>query len=247
MTNNRLVEKFFTLAIRKKLFTNKYDLRFHLETVFKDVPLEKKRLIDIDGGNGIHSFYAACMGAKEVICLEPEAKGVVADSVSGFNRLQAHRLSDLVRLEQITFQRFAASTDKKFDVILLHNSINHLDEWACINLVSEKKARRTYLALFENFYRVSNPSAYLIICDCARRNLFGDLRLPNPAAPRIEWHKHHSPGLWAGLAAEVGYCQPNIRWTSFNSLGPIGKYLAGNKFASYFLLSHFRLQMQRGD
>lgn len=246
MRKNELVERFYTLAIQEKLFNKEFNLRFHLKTVFEEVPLENKRMLDIGGGNGICTFYAACMGAEEAICLEPEAEGVIANSVAGFHRLKAHGLSDRIRFEPITFQRFVVGTDRKFDVILLHNSINHLNEWACINLLKEEKSRQVYLDLFENFYRHSNPDACLIICDCARRNFYGDLGMRNPLVPMIEWHKHQSPKVWASLAAEVGYCRPKIRWTSFNSLGTLGRYLLGNKLAAYFLLSHFRLQMQRG-
>ena len=242
---NEIVERFYTLAVKEKLYANKSNLRHHLRMVFGGIPLENNRVLDIGGGNGICAFYAGCMGAEEAICLEPEADGVIADSVAGFQRMQACGLSDRVRFEPVTFQRFVMQEARKFDVILLYNSINHLDEWACINLLKEENARRAYRDLFEKIYNLSNHGASLIICDCARRNFYTDFGIRNPLAPMIEWHKHQSPKVWASLAAEVGFSRPKFSWNSFNSLGSLGRHLLGNKFAAYFLASHFRLEMHR--
>lgn len=246
MTRNMLIEEFYTQVIAEKLYSNKFNLRFLMESLFEGVPLQGKRVLDIGGGVGLCTFFAACSGAKEAICLEPEAAGASAGSRAGFNRLQARGLSNRIKLEPVAFEEYAMTVDRPFDVILLQASINHLDEWACINLLKEQRARQTYLDIFASFHRISNPGAYLIICDCARRNFFGDLGITSPFASSIEWHKHQSPDTWVQLAAEVGYTHAKNRWTSFNTLGRLGKWLLGNKLAAYFLMSEFRLQMQRG-
>lgn len=93
MPENDLIEKFYTLAVQERLWSNKFKLRFHLKMIFEGVTLKNKCMLDIGGGNGICTFYAACKGAEEAICLEPEVEGVIAGSVASFHRLQAHGLS----------------------------------------------------------------------------------------------------------------------------------------------------------
>jgi 2-polyprenyl-3-methyl-5-hydroxy-6-metoxy-1,4-benzoquinol methylase len=244
MKSSEINGRFFEVAVEEKCYTNESRLRFHLKALFEGVNFENKKMLDIGGGNGIYSFYAACMGAEEVVCLEPEAAGCSHGMIADFKRLQNRGLSDRVALEQKTFQQYA-STDKRFDIVLLYNSINHLDEEACINLLKEETGKMIYLDLFSRFYRLINPGGILIISDCSRHNLFAHLGIRNPLCKSIEWHKHHSPKTWAKLLAEVGFDKPEISWTSFNFLGPWGRRLLGNKAAAYFLLSHFCLKMTR--
>lgn len=108
-------------------------------------------------------------------------------------------------------------------------------------------ARATYLSLFRKLARLAKPGAKLIVCDCARRNLFADLGLRNPIVPKIEWHKHQSPELWARLLASAGFANPKIRWTSFNTFRRSGQLLLGNRVAAYCLTSTFCLSMERAS
>ena len=56
--------------------------------------------MDIGAGNGLFSFYAACMGAKDVLCLEPEAEGSRADVRTHFRKVLSHlSFLDQVKLE----------------------------------------------------------------------------------------------------------------------------------------------------
>ena len=149
-----------------------------------------------------------------------------------------------IRFEPLTFQAFE-SMGKQFDIILLHNSINHLDETACINLLNSEAAKAIYLNMFSKLSLLASGGATLIVCDCSRYNFFALLRIKNPFAPTIEWPKHQAPEIWVDLLSQVGFVNPRIRWTSFNTLRSPGKTLLGNKLVSYFFRSNFCFTMEK--
>ncbi len=115
-----------------------------MKTLFKKVTLENRRVLDIGGGGGLHSFYAACMGAKEIICLEPETEGSRSGMGAKFRKLSETLGDNQVRFEPVTFQAFEPAGEQ-FDIILLHKSINHLDETACINLLNSEVPKAIYM------------------------------------------------------------------------------------------------------
>ena len=134
---------------------------------------------------------------------------------------------------------------QSFDIVLLHNSINHLDEEACINLLKSSDAKARYDSIFSKLRQLGLPGSSLIIVDASRYNFFSLLHLKNPVARSIEWHKHQSPTVWARVLGEYGFSNPKIRWSSFNTFRELGRFFLGNRIASYFLTSHFVLQMRR--
>lgn len=201
-------------------------------------------MLDIGGGYGIHSFYAACKGAKHVTCLEPELAGSTKGTFDKFRKLSASLSLSNISFQPIRFQDFN-SDDQIFDIILLHNSINHLDEEACIKLQYDDDARNRYKFIFQKLSKISAQGAKLIIADCSRYNFFASLGIKNPFAATIEWYKHQSPEFWSGMLLKYGFINPKVRWTSFNNLRKVGRLLFGNRFTSYFLTSHFVLVMDR--
>ena len=243
---NKSLDEYFDFVTHHDLSTSSRDyLRFHLNYLFKNISFDKKTMLDIGGGYGLYSFYAACMGADEVICIEPEAAGSDPNVIKKFKILQSGlRTLDRVKLEVDTLQNFN-SNGKKFDIILLYNSINHLDEKACINLQHDTRAIETYMKIFQKLRDLANNRAKLIIADCSRYNFFNKFNIRNPFVPMIEWHKHQPPKYWAKLLFNVGFCNPKIRWTSFNQLYSLGRVLLGNKISSYFFDSHFCLTMEK--
>ena len=244
MSTKPSLEGYFSAVIEEGLYPNRGNLQFHLRTLFKDIALENRRVLDIGGGSGLHSFYAACMGAKEVVCLEPETEGSRSGMGAKFRKLNGMLGYDQVKFEPVTFQAFEPK-GKQFDIILLHNSINHLDETACINLLNDEAFKATYLNMCSKLSSFAGRGAKLIVCDCSRYNFFALLRIGNPFAPTIEWHKHQAPEVWVDLLSQVGFVNPRIRWTSFNTLRSPGKVLLGNKLLSYFLRSNFRFTMEK--
>lgn len=230
---------------QEKVYSNAKRLRAHMEFLFKGVCLKQRRMLDVGGGNGLHSFYAAAMGAEDVVCLEPEAAGSEEGEMnSAFHRLSASLpFGARVKLLPITFQEFESGKGV-YDIVLLHNSINHLDEDACIRLQDDTAAQESYRKLFRKMAEIMAPSSTLIVADCSRYNCFPLLGVKNPFAPQIEWDKHQSPTLWAKLLCEIGFRDPQVRWTAFNRLGRIGRLFLGHQLPAYFLISHFNLTMR---
>jgi len=231
-------------AIEERLYSTKGRLQFHTDALFGEIDFNNKTVLDIGGGTGLHSFYAAARGARKVVCLEPEADGSSAGVIEKIHRLKKLLERDNVEFKPLTLQAFEPEGET-FDVILLHSSINHLDETACINLLREPKFKAVYREVFSKIFSLSNKGAKLIVCDCSRYNLFALLKIRNPFAPTIEWHKHQAPEVWANLLAGVGFVNSRISWPSFNRLGNWGRVLFGNKFAAFFLASSFCLRMDK--
>ena len=218
--------------------------RFYLDHLFGGVDLTGKTMLDIGAGEGLYSFYAACMGASNVVSLEPEAAGSSTGTVEAFERTASLLGQKQVQFVPQPLQDYESS-DESFDVLLLHASINHLDEVACTRLHRDPEAQSVYLEIFDRLAALAKPGAKLIAVDCARRNLFADLKVTNPMAPTIEWHKHQSPELWSSLLARVGFANPTIRWSSFNTLRSFGRLVLGNRIAAYCLTSVFCLTMEK--
>jgi len=244
MRTEQDIDLYLKTMTKMGLKSTKNNLKFLMCTLFRDIDFKNKRVLDIGGGYGLYSFYASCSGAKKVVCLEPEAEGSSSGVTDKFHKLNKHLKRNNVVLKPLTLQAFETEGDT-FDVILLLDSINHLNETACVNLLKHSKSKAIYQEIFSKIYSLSGEGAKLIICDCSRYNFFALFKLRNPFAPTIDWHKHQSPALWAKLLREVGFINPKIRWSSFSRLRNWGKVLFGNKLMAYFLKSHFYLIMDK--
>jgi SAM-dependent methyltransferase len=239
------VNHFFDLMVRRKMYSKKANLKFYVNTLFENVDLAGKNVLDVGGGRGLLSFYAAVNGAQKVICLEPETDGSRNGMKQAFHDLLMEFPESLpVQLLPLTLQEYLLQADAgMFDVIIMHNSINHLNEKACIDLLKNEASYREYLAIFKDVFRIMKKGGVLIITDCSCKNFFNDLGLKNILAPTIEWHKHQQPGTWISLLKKAGFCSPEIEWLSFNRLGRPGRFLLGNSFVSYLTKSMFKVKM----
>jgi hypothetical protein len=226
------------------LFPSLHNLSWHLRSLFDGVPLAGRRMLDVGGGDGIHSFHAACEGAREVVCLEPEDDGSTAGARERFRRIGEEIGCGQVHLEPVTLQAYAPA-ESGFDVVLMHDSINHLDDWACEHLRGEERARDAYRQIFAKLASLCAPGATLIVCDCARRNFFGDLGLRSPFVPTVSWRKHQAPQTWEALLRQSGFVRSSLRWSTPNAFGPAGRVLLGHALPAYFFKSHFRMTLLR--
>jgi len=217
----------------------------YLRYLFDEVSFDQAAVLDIGAGIGLIGLYAACTGARRVVCLEPEAAGSNAGMTEEFEHLRAAiGMDDRGALCHEPFQTYDAK-GVAYDVLVLHNSINHLDEEACTRLKHDASARDSYRRLFEKLSDLARPGGWLIITDCSRYNLFGLLGRRSPFAPLITWRLHQSPSFWAGMLSQAGFGTSRIRWTSFNRLGSVGRFFLGNAVVAYLTTSRFCLTMRK--
>lgn len=239
------VQRYMDLVEKCGFYSSGENLRFYCEFIFDKVNFEGKKVLDIGGGSGLLSFWAACNGASSVVCLEPMLEGSSSRPAETFEQIQ-----EMANLRQVTllpkrFQDYHADFEE-FDIIVLDNSINHLDEIACTQLHEEDKlAVASYNEIFRKIAAIMQPSGILVITDCGRRNLFGDLRLPNPFAHTINWKLHQQPKLWQRMITKAGFSDSVIRWIPPNRSRRLGRILLSNRYASYLLNSHFCIRMKK--
>lgn len=234
---------FLETVTRNKLYGSQKNLDQYLGVLFGDLDFTGKSFLDIGGGTGVFTHYAALMGAKRAVCMEPEFDGSTSGVTQNFNKVRSELGFDSVaELDTRLLQDYDG---EPFDIVLSHNSINHLNEEACENIQVSSNAKQDYIALFENLYAFCEPGAKLIVCDCGRRNLFGDIGITNPFMKTIEWEKHQEPSVWGELLEQAGFKLDNIKWNTFNSLGKLGPPLLGHFIPSYMTLSHFRMYLHK--
>jgi SAM-dependent methyltransferase len=219
-------------------------LHTYCQYLYRDVPLNGMQVLDIGAGSGVFSLYAAAAGASRVVCLEPEAAGSREGKLATFGRVVEASGIQSVEMRDVTLQDYD-SGGERFDLLLLHGSINHLDEPACIELRKNPEALRTYEGLFASMAELTAPGGHLLLVDATSDNLWPRLGLKNPMAPWIEWHKHQPPEVWRGLAEAAGFRYCCTQWSTPSVLGSVGRVLLGNRIGAYLTLGAFRLHMRK--
>lgn len=236
--------KYFQVIEKNKLYSSAKRLKYYLKSVlFDEVDFSGKTMLDVGGGNGLFSFYGAFNGASKIVVMEPEMDGSTAGFGDQFNEM--HKLFGSPSNIEFSSEFLQTYDDKgvKFDIILMNNSINHLDEDACEALPLDMQAEKKYLTVLNDLASICSENATVIITDVSRYNFFQKFNLTNPFVPSIEWHKHNEPKVWVNLLTQAGFSKPKVKWLSLNAFGSIGSILLGNKFASYFFHSFFYIKM----
>lgn len=210
--------------------------------VFRGVEFGDRSYLEIGCGDGLYCVWAELNGANSVLGLEPEAEGSTCGATRTYERLKQHLRLSKGRIVGATLQSFD-SNGSKYDIVALLNTVNHLDERACMNLPVEVEANRMYIELFRKIRSLVKDQGWLVLTDCARRNFFGDLGVRNPFWPSIEWHKHQQPAVWIKLLKEAGFGHEHLVWTGEPRLCGLGAPLR-NRLYAYFTRSHFRLSMR---
>ncbi|OQP53449.1 hypothetical protein A4H97_23680 [Niastella yeongjuensis] len=241
------IDEFFDLVVKRKMYSSKANLQFYLDILFKNVTLAEREVLDVGGGSGLLSYYAAVKGAKRAVCLEPENAGSTNGMIKGFYELRKDFPASLpVELATYTLQEYLRQTETEtYDVVIMHNSVNHLDEEAGIHLLHSDTSYKTYLSIFENVFRIMKKEGVLIVTDCSCVNFFKDIGMKNIFTPTIEWHKHQKPGTWIALFKAAGFSNPTVKWLSPNRLRKPGTYIMGNYLMSYLTRSYFKVTISK--
>lgn len=233
------VDAYLRCAVSMGEYPSARRLKAHAEAFFEGVELEGKRLLDVGGGAGLLSLYAASRGAHAV-CIEPEADGSTRGAARRFGELAScANLGERAELHVSTIQ--GHKSDHLYDIIIMANTINHLDEEACIRLSSDEVCRDRYVNIFRNIFDLMTPGGLMIITDCDRRNIFNTLGIRSPVVPSIEWYKHQHPMTWLKILVDAGFEKGSYRWLAPARLGYLGKIFLGNRLAAFGLTGMFRM------
>ncbi len=220
------------------------NLKYYLSDIlFKNIDLKDKTVLDIGAGNGVYSFYALIKGAKKLVCIEPEFEGSRSNYISSLKKFRKfiNREDDVI-ISTDTFQNF--KSEMKFDVVLMHYSVNHIDEENCIVLESSKKSQEIYHNYFQKIYNSMTNNGDLIITDTSKYNFFNFFGITNPFVSTIEWQKHQSPYVWSRYLEKVKFSTKKIQWTAPMKLKKF-HFLLNNVVFLYFTTSLFRLHMKK--
>jgi len=233
--------------VEANAFRNTQRFLSTFRTVFKDTNLEGKAVLDIGCGPGGMTFGAAAMGARLAVGLEPEMEGSTLGFIKTGKQLAKNFGFNNVILKSCTLDAYDFA-EGPFDVIVMYNVVNHLNEEACINIHKSNEARDCFKSYFSlllsQLLSQLTQNGVLIAADCARNNFWGDIGVRNPVAKTIEWEKHQNPSVWANLLKSVGFQSVEYWWNPPYKIRFLGS-IVKNKPVAYLTNSHFILKANK--
>lgn len=243
MTAMKLTNDAYFVYARRTLGERRESrLRHQMAFLYDGISFTGKRVLDIGGGAGYHTFFAAASGAETVLTIEPEGDGGHDAMHATYNQWRLALGAENTQLENTTIQNFSEGKDI-YDIILIQDAINHFDEPACVDLRRSAASRSVYAAIFRSISALLALGGVLVMSDCSSLNLFPLLGLRNPIDPAIEWHKHQPPEVWIDIAEEAGLKYQSLRWSSPARFGSLGVTLLGNPLGAFLFTSHFVIRM----
>lgn len=228
------------LAARRVGYASGYRYRVRGKFLFNGIPLSGAHVLEVGCGTGAWSLWAALHGADRVVALEPEADGSTANTMAklrqsiGLLGLDKKIIATEHYLHQLPRQ------ERPFDVAVMYDVINHLDEDAVVRLHRDRAAFNRYVSLFQDLRRQMQPGGWLIVADCARDNFWNQLGQKSPFALSIEWHKHQNPQVWIDILESAGFHHHGLGWSP---LQPFPR-LTSNWLVQYLTCSHYVLQVR---
>jgi SAM-dependent methyltransferase len=231
------LDRYLAILAERRIVPSVQSFDRHCRALFKGEELSGRAVLDVGGGFGLYSFYLWCQGAASVTCLEPEGMGSRSDVKAVFDTLRTSLDCRDVQLKGATLQDFHAADS--YDLVLLHNSINHLDEPACASLLQSTSSRTIYLGLAKKLFDLCAENGTLLVADCSRHNFFHMVGLRNPFVSSIEWEKHQHPAVWRSLLVDAGFSDVDVRWYASDSLRGGAQRLLSNAAGAFLTTSRF--------
>jgi SAM-dependent methyltransferase len=228
------------LAARLVGYSNpaRYELRGNF--LFQGISLKGAVVLEVGCGTGAWAIWAALHGASNVVGIEPEAAGSSKSTLRLFRQnIDQLKLRDQIEAQSNCLQDLAESTGP-FDVVVMYNVINHLDEEAVLVLDKDIVALERYTALLRKLWLHVHSASWLVVADCARNNFWSQLGLRSPLVPSIEWQKHQNPQIWIEVFRQAGFRNVDLRWSPMQ----VFPRFTGNRFVQYLTCSHFVLRFR---
>lgn len=206
--------------------------------LFQGISLQAASVLDVGCGIGSWAIWAAINGAAKSVGIEPEGDGSKHGTLGSFRQnIKLLELEGQVEAYSSTLQEFSPR-DGKFDVVVMYNVINHLDEGAVRSLHKDERMAARYVDLLKGLRTKIRPGGTIIVADCARSNLWPHLGLRSPFAPWIEWEKHQDPSQWIRVFEGASFKITSRRWSPYYGI----RRLSTNSVFHYLTSSHFTLQ-----
>jgi 2-polyprenyl-3-methyl-5-hydroxy-6-metoxy-1,4-benzoquinol methylase len=205
--------------------------------LFDGVDLDGRSVLDVGCGPGAWTIWSALNGASTVFAIEPESDGSTSGTLASLQQLcSSLGLHGRVVTEATPIAPLY-ERGSRYDVIVMYNVINHIDESSVALLQHSSTARENYLSELTKIRQLLNPGGRIVVADVSPVNFWRFVKLSPSFIRSIEWHKHQSPKLWTSLLLEAGFLKPRTRWSyAFPLIRS-----TSNRVAQFFLSSHFVL------
>lgn len=239
---NIIENNFFNVCTEIGVSSSIKNSKFQLGQIFNSIPLKNKNILDVGGGSGYVSFYCKIKGGRDVVCLEPEDEGSNNEKNNSYEILNDRIDYDIEYLDK-RIEDY--NTKKKFDLIILHNSINHLVDGNTKDLSSNDISKIKMMNTIEKISSLAADGCLLLIVDNSGYHFFQKLGFErHPLIPHVGFHDHESPDFWISYFKKFDFKFAKMDWITPNPMGYFGKVLFNSSYASYLFGLPFRLVLE---